>query len=92
MCRPIGVLQSDQLYVISVTHNFIYDEFQLLDAVVGFEKTLYVVDEPQEVVEVCAMVYSSCRNKCPIPFAFEVHISTVENSIGKFVQRLYILL
>ena len=57
---------------------------------VGLEKTSYSVaeDDPQGVVEVCVMVYRANNNNCPIPFPFDVRISTVEDSEG-IVRQLH---
>ena len=52
-------------------------------AVVGLERTLYQVSEDVGVVEVCAIVYSPNGNiPCPIDFAFDVILSTSDDSAG----------
>ena len=62
------------------------------DAVVGLEKTFYSIseDDPQGVVEVCVIVYRANNNNCPIPFSFDVNISTVEDSEGIILSGNYI--
>ena len=50
---------------------------------VGLERTLYQVSEDVGVVEVCAIVYSPNGNiPCPIDFAFDVILSTSDDSAG----------
>ena len=51
-------------------------------AEVGLERTIYQVSEDDGVVEVCVVVYSPVI-ECPIQFAFEVRLSTTNNSAGK---------
>ena len=57
-------------------------------AVVGLEKTSYRVLENVSVVEVCAIVYSPI-DSCPIPFAFDVRLSTIDDSAGNIHMILY---
>ena len=52
-------------------------------AVVGLERTLYQVSEGVGYVPVCAVVFSPDENTdCPIGFAFEVELSTIDGSAG----------
>ena len=52
-------------------------------AVVGLERTLYQVSEGVGYVMVCAVVFSPDDNTdCPIDFAFEVELSTINGSAG----------
>lgn len=52
-------------------------------AVVGLERTEYVVPEDVGVVELCAIVYEPNGNiECPIDISFEVQLSTIDDSAG----------
>ena len=58
-------------------------------AVVGLERTLYQVSEDVGVVEVCAIVYRPDGNSpCPIDFAFDVSLSTNDNSAGELMYLI----
>ena len=58
-------------------------------AVVGLEETSYRVLENVSVVEVCAIVYSPINTSCPIPFLFDVRLSTIDDSAGNIHMILY---
>ena len=52
-------------------------------AVVGLERTEYVVSEDVGVVELCAIVHEPNGNiECPIGISFEVQLSTNNESAG----------
>ena len=51
---------------------------------VGLERTVYQTAEGVGVVEVCAIVYSP-HQECPIPFPFNVSLSTVDHIAGIYV-------
>ena len=52
-------------------------------AVVGLERTFYQVSEGVGYVLVCAVVIRPDENTdCPIGFAFEVELSTINGSAG----------
>ena len=60
-----------------------YIIISLTVAVVGLERTLYQVSEGVGYVPVCAVVFSPDENTdCPIGFAFEVELSTIDGSAG----------
>ena len=50
-------------------------------AVVGLERTIYMVTETQDEVEICAIVREPI-NDCPITFPFEVVLSTLDDTAG----------
>ena len=52
-------------------------------AVVGLEKTHYLVSEDIAVFWVCAVVYNP--GHCPIDFSFSVGISTTDTSAGSII-------
>ena len=54
---------------------------------VGWEKTSYHVyeDTPHGVVEVCATVYTADNVKCPIPFPFNIMMTTLGPNTGNAV-------
>ena len=49
-------------------------------AVVGLERTLYMVSETAGAVEVCAVVREPIMEDCPISFPFEVMLSTSDDT------------
>ena len=49
-------------------------------AVVGLEKTVYVVSETVGMVEVCVVVHQPNTEPCPISFPFEVVLSTINGT------------
>ena len=51
---------------------------------VGLERTLYIVSEDKDVVEVCAIMYSPTID-CPIAFSFNVTLSTGDNTAGNIL-------
>ena len=57
--------------------------------VVGLERTLFQVLEKEGVIEVCAtvIIYSFSIN-CPVPFSFEVHLSTSNGSAGNNIHNI----
>ena len=55
--------------------------FFTLVAIVGFESTLYRVNETSGVVEICAVVMEP-NIDCPIDFAFNVTFETSDGSAG----------
>ena len=55
----------------------------ILDAVVGVERTEKSVSEDVGVVEVCVVVTSPDIN-CPVEFPFNIGVSTVDGSAGKW--------
>ena len=58
-------------------------------AVVGLERTFYNVSEDVGVVEVCAIVLSpNGDTPCPIDFAFDVNLSTNNDSAGINIELL----
>ena len=50
-------------------------------AVVGLERTFYQVSEGVEAFELCVTVLSP-NVECPIEFAFNVSLSTTDNTAG----------
>ena len=57
-------------------------------AVVGLERTLYVVSETEGVVEVCAVVRAPTI-ACPIEFSFNATLSTSDKSAGANIATIY---
>ena len=64
--------------------KYTYRQFLLLLAVtvVGLGEMFYNVLEDVGMVEVCAIVYSPVVD-CPVEFAFDVRLTTGDNSAGK---------
>ena len=53
--------------------------FTLTVAVVGLDRTKYMVTETVGLIEVCAIVYDPLI-ECPIAFPFEVTLSTIDDT------------
>ena len=53
------------------------------EAVVGLERTIFTVQEDVGVVELCAIVYEPSGIDCPIDFAFDVRLSTWDDTAGE---------
>jgi len=53
-------------------------------AKVGFEKTVYQVDEDSETVEICAAVFQP-NITCPIEFDFNVTFETRGDTAGMYM-------
>ena len=78
-------------FVLNISHDSacisyclwkIYFFFFSAVAVVGLERALYQISEDAGEVEVCAVVYSP-NIECPIPFHFDVRLTTGDESSGK---------
>ena len=54
----------------------------VVEAVVGLERTMYMVEETVGVIQVCAVV-SEPDNDCPVSFPFDVSLSTMDDTAGK---------
>ena len=50
-------------------------------AVVGLESTVYQVIEDEDVVELCAIIYSSSI-ECPVEYGFYIIVSIRDNNTG----------
>ena len=59
-------------------------------AVVGLERTIYMVTETQDEVEICAIVREPISD-CPITFPFEVVLSTLDDTAGIYCTLLHIV-
>ena len=51
---------------------------------VGFEKTVYQVDEDSETVEICAAVFEP-NISCPIEFCFNMTFETRDDTASTYV-------
>ena len=83
-------LQKCILYCVTVFHllllmnitNIICGQiFSSVDARVGLERTAYIVNENTGVVEICARVFEPSI-PCPIDFAFNLTIDTIDGTAG----------
>ena len=53
-------------------------------AVVGLESTVYQVLEDEDVVELCAIIYSSSI-ECPVEYGFYIVVSIRDNNTGSYI-------
>jgi len=60
-----------------------------LVARVGFEETVYQVDEDSETVEICAAVFEP-NITCPIQFDFNVTFETRDDTAGMYMCIIHI--
>ena len=52
----------------------------------GLEQTIFTVQEDVGVVELCAIVYEPSGIDCPIAFAFDVRLSTWDDTAGELYK------
>ena len=57
-------------------------------AVVGLEKTFYAVAEEEKMIEVCVVVKNPDYEEegCPVVSSFDIVISTVDDTAGKYIS------
>ena len=66
---------------MNITNIICGQIFSSVVADVGLEKTSYTVNENTGVVEICARVFKSI-DRCPIDFAFNLTIDTIDGTAG----------
>ena len=49
----------------------------------GLEQTIFTVQEDVGVVELCAIVFGPSGIECPIAFAFDIRLSTWDDTAGE---------
>ena len=74
---------------MNITNIICGQIFSSVDARVGLESISYTVDKNKGVVEICVRVFEPNIN-CPIDFAFNLILDTIDGSAGSYNICIFI--
>ena len=68
-------------WIINTLKSYCNTAFFILAAILGLKNTLLTVTEDSEEAELCLLIESPL-NDCPVPFPFQIYLSTFNDTAG----------